>query len=415
MLNNYGSIKKAEICHLRVRGLFWNSILFNCFFLVAIADVTSLNLSGGNIRWAWFALPFLYLLLPKGGEPKVMFNLTAVFFVLHLMSAAISGWLVKGFLYSSWILINYLFFFRAAYLLTGALKEHVWSALLWGGRAQIVLAIAFVLFGMHERAQFIYFEPSYLAIGLIPYLFTAIFWSRQKWIDGILMVALIAFNQSANMLIAICVAFVFWLFINRRIWVSVALVVLVVLGGYVFFTIALEDAANPNHSIALWIAENGISLDVVTTVLARAGNRVPRMQAALEMLDGHWFTGFGPGVYLGNTANLNFNHITDGLEYLDPAGLPVINVLLESITNAGLIAAILLIFVFLYIIYLVITRVKHTMERRIIIGAMIALGFMLQFESSYLRAYVWLTFGVFVARALHQTRQYHLIRKTGLP
>lgn len=385
-----------------MKFLIPSAVLFNLFYLVGVADLTSLNLGAGSVRWAWMALPLMCIRLPKGGEPKIVFILTLLFFAVHLIAALLSEWVLKGLLYSSWIIFNYAFFFRAGYLLANELQEHIWSAFLWGGRLQIVAAVALVLCGIHDRAQFIYFEPSYLAVGLVPYLFAAMLWSRIKWLDCFLLLALIAFNQSANMLMAISIAVLFWLITNGRIWISLGLAFLLIFIGYIFYLITLGDTSSPNHGVAVWISENGISIELTKAILARAGNRIPRMLAALEMLDGHWLIGFGPSVYLENTANLNFDHLTDGVDYLDPAGLPVINVLLESITNAGLLAAILLSIIFLYVLYISITRVDDVREKRMIVGALLAFGLMLQFESSYLRAYVWISFGVFVARALRR-------------
>lgn len=376
-------------------------ILFNVFFLLAISDVTSVSLGGGNVRWAWVFLPFLFFLLPKRKDPKGMLLLTMLLFVTHVAASFISGFVVKGLIYSVWIWINYLFFFRAGYLIAGELREGVWAALLWGGRAQIVLGVVLVLLGVHERARFVYFEPSYLAIGLVPYLFVSLFWSREKWLDGIFLLILVIFNQSANMVVAMVVAMLYWLVVNRRVWISVIFLVFAILVGYISYRVVLDDPASPNHGVAVWVADNGVNLDMIYAIIGRAGNRAPRFQAAMEMLQGHWLNGFGPGVYVDITANRDFDHITDGLEYLDPAGLPVINVLLEAVSNAGVLAAVVLIVVFLYVMFLVIVRVNDNDERRVMIGAMLAFGVMLQFESSYLRAYVWLAFGIFVARALH--------------
>lgn len=391
---------------------FWCSVLINIFYLVAISDITSVNLGGGNVRLAWVILPFLVLILPKGKNPKIIFILVAMLIATHILAAFTSGLVIKGLVYSAWICFNYFFFFRAAYVLTTVLQERVWTALLWGGRVQIILAIGLVLLGFHERAQFIYFEPSYLAIGLVPYLFATLYWSGKKWLDAGFLMALLIFNQSANMMVAILVAILFWLFTNRRKWLSASLVALVFLAGYSIYKVALGDPSNPNHGVATWIADEGISLDMFTAVLSRAGNRVPRIQAALEMLDGHWLAGFGPSVYIELTANRSFMHLTDGLVYLDPAGLPVVNVLLEAVTNAGVAAAALLVFIFLHVIHLVFTRVSNKLERNLMIGALLAFALMLQFESSYLRAYVWLAFGVFVARALHHVPSLSLLNKS---
>jgi hypothetical protein len=348
------------------------------------------------------------MLLPKRSEPKAVFFILSMLFCVHLFAASVSDSVAKGFYYSVWIPINYIFFFRSAYIITAGLKDRVWLAFLWGGRIQILTAITLVVLGVHERAQFIYFEPSYMAIGLVPYLFASLFWSSNKLLDVSLVVALIVFNQSANMMIAIIVAFIFLLLTSQRLWLSIGLVLLTILCGYVFYQIALNDVGNPNHGIAVWLNENSISLDMMTAIFARAGNRIPRMLAALEQLNGHWLMGFGPGGYVEYTANRNFDHLTEGLDYLDPSGLPVINVLLEACANAGILAAILLICIFLYVLYMALIKIRNRSERRVIVGAMFALGVMLQFESSYLRAYVWLAFGVFVARSLHQNSESYL-------
>lgn len=376
------------------------AILFNIIYFIAISDITSVNIAGGNIRLAWLFMPFIALLAPKGKHYR--FTAIAVFalFAIHIIASLIAGTIARGFIYSFWILFNYFFFFRTAYLITTNLGSRIWNAVLWGGRIQSVLAIIMTLTGLHERARFIYFEPSYLAIGLVPYLFTSIFWSKNRIFDFSLILFVLIFNQSANMMIAIIVAFIFWLFVSRRLWTSVCLVFLATLTGFFTYRVALNDLLNPNHALAKLVSDTEISMDLITAILSRAGNRIPRMEAALELLSGHWLQGYGPGAYIDITANRNFDRITGGLDYLDPAGLPVINVLLEAAANAGVLAAAVLVAAFVHVIRVVITRPKDVRERHLMIGAMLAYGVMLQFESSYLRAYVWLTFGVFMGCAL---------------
>jgi hypothetical protein len=377
-------------------------LLFNCFYFVAIADVTSLAVLGGNVRLAWILIPFLYCLIPKGREPKYALLATAMLFIFHMLASIMSESVVKGVIYSCWIWVNYIFF-RAAYILTHVLRGHVWSSLLWGGRVQIVFAIVMVLFGFHERAQFIYFEPSYLAIGLVPYIFVVIFWSVHKWIDAVLLIFLIVFNQSANMMLAMIVAAVYWLITNRKLWLSFVIVVFSVLLICILYQIALADPSNPNHAVVLWFHVNGLNYDFIDIILSRGGNRMPRMQAALEVLEDNWFFGFGPGSYLDISASRNFDHITNGIEYLDPAGLPVINVLIESVANAGIFAALVLVAFIIFIYKMVSSRVKDWREKRIILGALLTICVLMQFESSYLRAYLWFICGVFMARSINNS------------
>jgi len=374
------------------------ALLFNIFYFIAISDVTSLNIAGGNIRWSWIALPFLCLLLPKGKEPRIIIIYVLALFFIHVEASFLYGSFIKGFVYSAWILVNYLLFFRSAYLITSQLKDGVWNAFLMGGRIQIISAVILVALGAHERAQFIYFEPSYLAIGLVPYLFASIFWSKHKLLDYSLILLITISNQSATMMAALFVSILFWLTFNKRFFISFLLLIFTPLSVYLAYWFSLNNASNPNHSIAVWISENGINYDLLLVLLQRGGNRIPRLQAALDLIDGKWLTGLGTGSYVEITSNMNFDYITDSIKFLDPAGLPVINVILEAIANAGIFAALILTLVFLTIFFKG-TRIINRQERFIILGSLTAFGIMLQFESSYLRAYVWFAFGVFAARS----------------
>jgi O-antigen ligase len=194
------------------------------------------------------------------------------------------------------------------------------------------------------------------------------------------------------------VALLFWLFCNKRFKVSAALLALIPCLLYLAYWVALVDPDSPNHGIAEWVSENSLTVDFWVELLKRAGNRYPRFEAALEMVEGHWWLGLGPGGYAALTKGMNFDHISGGVAYFDPAGLPVINVLLEAVTNAGIFSALVLVACFAYLVSCV-ARVQDDLQRWTMMGALFAIGLMLQFESSYLRAYVWFAAGVFVSQS----------------
>jgi O-antigen ligase len=387
----------TSVAKRRLRAATRDVILFTTFYFVAAADITSIQIGGGGIRLAWAALPLLLLLLPAARDDRFTVNCVAALFLVHIVAALASGEFFKGFVYSVWILINYVCFFRAGFILSRKMGDRVWDAFLIGGRIQVVLGIAMVAAGLRDRTQFIYFEASYFAIGLVPYMFSVVFWSRIKPIDYALLIAALATNQSANMLIALVIAVFFGLISNRRFKTGILMLLLVPALAYAAFQIVLRNPSNPNYGLFKYIESNGFDLDLFTQLAGRTGNRFPRIQAALDVLDGHWWLGIGPGRYVELTQNMNFDYISGGLPYFEPAGLPVINVLLEATASAGLVAAAILVVYSLYLTKRVL-KVRDAAARRIMLGALIALFIMLQIESSYLRAYVWFTFGVFLAR-----------------
>lgn len=374
--------------------------LFSLVYFIAISDFTSVNIAGGNFRLLWLALPLVYFFIPRGREPKWPFVFASFLCLMHLMAAIASDSKLQGVFFSFWIFFNYIFFFRTAFLITLKLGDDIWKVVLLGGRVQVVFGILFVFFGLHERAQFLYFEPSYLAIGLVPYVFTIFFWVEKKSLDFFLLFSLVAFNQSANLMLAIAIASFFWLFVNKRIWQSLLGFFFVLISAYVAFLFALSNPASPNHAVASWLSDNGVSAELVTAILSRGGNRVPRMEAAFEILEeGNWWVGVGPGSYIEMTKVRDFGHISGAVAYLDPAGLPAVNILLESALNAGIFSTICMVIFYLYCLRLAAVEVKNFRERSLILGAMLAFGLMMMFESSYLRAYIWIAFGVFVSRA----------------
>lgn len=374
-----------------------NFYLFFIFSLISISDATSIAIGSGNIRLAWALLPFLTLLLPKSNDDIGSLAFVFIFFALHIASAVYNNSIVSGSIFSSWILVNYFFFFRSAYVITKTLGNKIWDAVLIFGRLQIITGCIFYFLGVHERTQFTYYEPSYFAIGIVPYIFCTVFWSKNKTLDLSLIALLLITSQSANMLIAVFLAAVCHLLFSRKFAIIITTATLSPIIVYTSYWIILQNPENPNYGIANWINQNGIGLDLVAEALRRAGNRVPRIEAALEVLNGNWWLGVGPGNYTGLTANMNFDHLTDGIIYYDPSGLPAINIVIESALNSGIGGAIIILSFAAYIFHRVGTT-ENTNERWLMLGSLFALFLMLQIESSYLRAYVWFTLGIFIAR-----------------
>ncbi len=375
-----------------------NRTLFFLFFIISAADTTSIALGGGNFRVAWVLLPFLFVLLPYSDEEKVSLCCTLALFAAHLMSAVNSGNVITGGAFSLWILVNYFFFFRSGYILSKFMKTDIWNVFLMLGRFQVALGCLMNFLGVHERTQFTYFEPSYLAIGLVPYIFATVFWSTRKSLDYSIVGLALVTSQSANMAIGVSLAALLLLIKSGKLHVILVFSIIMIAVAFAAFFMILTNPENPNYGVASWINENGIGIDLIFEVLRRAGNRVPRIEAALEMLSENWWLGVGPGNYIALTENLDFTHITKGIEYYDPAGLPPVNVIIEAIVNSGVAGAAILVIYSIYVFFRAGIS-SEASEKWIISGSLLAFFLMLQIESSYLRAYVWFVFGAFLARA----------------
>ena len=371
--------------------------LFFAFSLISIADATSSAIGSGNIRLAWALLPFLILLLPKSNDDIGSLAFVFVFFALHIISAAYNNTIISGGIFSSWILVNYFFFFRSAYIITKIIGDRIWDTLLILGRLQIIAGCILYFLGVHERTQFTYYEPSYFAIGIVPYIFCTVFWSKKKTLDLSLITLLLITSQSANMMIAVFLAAASYLLFSRKFAIIIAAAAIFPTVIYASYLTILQNPENPNYGIANWINQNGIGLDLVFEALRRAGNRVPRIEAALEVLNVNWWLVIGPGNYTGLTANMNFDHLTDGIIYYDPSGLPAINIIIESALNSGIGGAIIILSYAVYIFYRARTA-DNLNERWLMLGSLFAFFLMLQIESSYLRAYIWFALGIFTAR-----------------
>lgn len=379
------------------RSINRNFYLFLIFFLVSISDATSISIGSGNIRIAWILLPFLAFLLPKFKDDGGSLIFSCTLFAIHIISSIYNDIIISGSIFSFWIIFNYFFFFRSGYIITKIIGDKIWDAILALGRLQIIIGCALQFAGIHERTQFTYYEPSYLAIGITPYILCTVFWSQRKLLDYLLISILLITSQSANLAIAISLTAVCYLFFSRKFAITAAIILLTPTFIYLSYWIVLQNPENPNYGLANWINQNGIGAELIFEVLRRAGNRVPRIEAALEILNENWWLGVGPGKYIGLTSNMNFDHLTDGISYYDPSGLPAINIIIESMINSGIGGAIIILAYSGYIFHRV-RKTENNNERQLMLGSLLALFTMLQIESSYLRAYVWLILGVFLAR-----------------
>lgn len=382
--------------------------------LASVADVSAIEVAGVNIRLAWVLLPIAAWLIRRGPKDHFWTQLTLAMVAIHVLAGLFSAAPAKGFAYAGWFLFNFLLLFRAGVNASRVLGKDVWNVVILNGRIQIIASLLLVAIGVHDRAQFIYYEASYMAIGLIPYVFASIHLSKSRWLDFTLMALLLAGNQSANQALVLGIAIILWVFQEGLTGRTFAVLVSIPLLGWGLVLQALADPKSANYNIVKYVFDTGITFELIKVAFERGGNRVPRVEAAFEIARDFPFLGLGPGNYIDYSATRDFSHIHGGLWWLEPGGLPAVNVVVEASTNAGVIASVLLLVAF-GTLFLRALRHADDNVRGAIVGALIAIGVTLQLESNYLRAYLWIAFGIFVGQLWSGRRTWRVRSQASVP
>lgn len=368
-------------------------IILHFLLLICGWDLSAVDISGFNIRLTWLLLPALYLFTPRSYVPFKYAFFVYAFFIFHLLSTLVSGELFRGFIYSLWILFSYYFFFVIGFRCSHDLGDRVFKVILSNGRFQIVCATVLYLTGLQDRAHLFYYEPSYMAVALIPYVATVFFGGSNRLLDFILVLSFLIISQSGSYAFILLLAAVLKAYSLRRNenFIKVVfsfIVILICIFWYVYI-----DKDNINHRLIASILDTGINWESAWFIVERGGNRIPRMQVALDVLLQNFWFGIGSSNYISYIYNIDFSYITNGFEDIEPYGKPPTNILIEAGLNSGVFGLMLLIFFFGY--FFAKSRKILVRETRIRLQSAIFLFFlMLQLDSNYLRAYVWVGFGV---------------------
>jgi hypothetical protein len=384
------SFKKTE--------LILHILLFICGW-----DLSAVVVSDFNLRLTWLFLPILFFFTPRFRVPIAYSIYIYIFFIFHSLSALVSGHFIRGFTYSLWVLFSYYFFFVIGFRCTRDLGEKVFKVLIDNGRIQIVCAAVIYFMGLQERAHLFYYEPSYMAIALIPYVASVLFGGNRKYFDFLLILLFLVISQSGNfvlvlMLASICKAYT--LRDNKTFFK-----VVMTFGAIFIFVLVYVylDEKNINHRLIVAIWDAGISWDALWFIIERGGNRIPRMQVAFDVLSQNLFFGIGPSNFISHIQNLDFSHITNGIEDIEPYGKPPTNILIEAGLNSGLFGLVMIVILFSY--FFIRSGGIANSEIRVKLQAMILIFIlMLQLDSNYLRAYVWVGFGVAFAFMMKDRR-----------
>ena len=383
--------KKPEF-QLRPLQANWLSVLI---ITLTACDVPSINVGFGYIRLSLIILIAIATFTWKKLRVERSVIIAFIVFSLSLLPCLISSTNIIRSLGYYFFIVTDFFFLSLLFARQVAVDKNFIRAIIISYRIQILAGAVLVICGVHPRAQFLYYEPSYFALALILYIATAVyFWMHKGFrsvaVDlGFLLVAL-AITQSATLLLAGGVVLIVTVFYYRPLAVIIAIPASI---AALYFA-AVIYAENFDD---LWaytfrgILSASDPLGALTAIAERGGNRLPRLLAAYDIFLSHPSVGVGLGAYESFTEHLDLSVYYDNIEYLSVEGAPPINIYIEILATSGIIGFVgFLLFLAAVVRNACFSGIK---EKKMFLIAFSSMLLMLNFESSYLRPYLWMVIG----------------------
>lgn len=395
-------------------------------------DVIAVRVGGLTLRVVFplLMMSFAFLFQRIGGRIALDRRLTILFFVLALAAAAsVMGSLdpVKSVGYTIWVFFDFFVIITLTYnfaaLYSPALTLKLWF-LIYRIHAVLLLAeLMRIVFLQHSvvRPHLWFYETSFLAIFMTGYFGAALFMLLRSgksylWDFLLSLVAMIALSSATGffaMLLAVALNFI----VARQ---RVRLVLVTLLLFAVFFGTLFLFFRNSNYfkSVGGFLLNGDSLTSMFNLVLGRSGNRWIRAAVGWDAFLRHPWLGVGIG---GDTAYMGASPFPESVAgYLRPwmdldQGQPFNNILIEVAGTMGLAG---LVPVFGILVYAVISFTKVVRGRQTEAAAyfmsFFAIFLALQFESTFLRYYLWTPLGLGLG-VLAQTKKPPMTKPTQVP
>ena len=353
-----------------------------------------INIQVGSIhlRIAQIFLPFLILFIKKHHiEKKYIFLLFFLIFTA-IPSIFVSSNSFKSILYLIWILYNSLFIFYFFYCLSKSSPLQILNSYINIVRVFILISFLIFLINGFERVALLFYEPSFFVLFIIPFIAWIFFSkSKNKIIDFTLILMFYTFTKSALFLVIFTFIFILWASYHIKLFLGFLIFILSIL---IFYEIKNFEFLN-SDDINLRVLGTFLSTtEGIEVLLFRGGNRWPRFLQSLDVAYANYLIGVGIGAYE------DFQLAKGGYDYSDLEvnipeedrgfGKPAVNVFLEMIATAGF----CFLCVFLYFISSCFSkRIFKSQFRWFGIGVILIIV-ALQFESNFMRLYLWAFLGI---------------------
>ena len=375
-------------------------------------DLIAIRVGGLTLRVVFplLMMSFAFLFQRIGGRIVLDRHLTLLFFVLSLAAAAsVMSSLdpVKSVGYTIWVFFDFFVIITLAYNF-GALYSPILTLKLWLliYRIHALLLIVELVRNIAlrhsvERPHLWFYETSFLAIFMAGYFGCALFLLLRTgksylWDFILSLVAMIALSSATALFAMLLAVLLNFLVARQRLLLLFFTILLfsVFLGIlYLFF----QDTVYYRLAGGFLLDSNGFA-SAIDLVLGRSGNRWIRAAVGLDAFARHPWLGVGIG---GDTAYMGASPFPESVAgYMQPwmdldQGAPFSNILIEVAGTMGLAG---LVPVFGILFYALFSFIKALRGRQIEAAAYFMSFFTiflaLQFESTFLRYYLWTPLGL---------------------
>ncbi|EMI5800813.1 TPA: O-antigen ligase family protein [Klebsiella aerogenes] len=369
-------------------------IAFVCTLLVSV-DV--IQVSGLRLTLLPLLAYGLYLLLRSMKIDKWFFYVL-IFALTCLPSVFFSTNEGKSLGYLIWIIFNYISISIVYKHLITNNKDNALVGIRDAYRFQIIIGALLTFSGIQYRAQVLYYEPSYFALSLTPYVvmivssITAIGKNKNLInytgkIDWFLIAIALYTTKSANLIFVFLISIIILSMIGKgkfKKTLLMSLVVLFIFGIFYFYSQGKDDLLSTTF-------QNFInSSNKFNAAMDRTGNRWPRAQLTYDIAMST-FWGIGIGAFEEYTLS-HFLPMYSGLtDYLSPIGYPAINIYFEIAATCGWLALV----VWLFWHYKMLSEAsKNKSDNPVIICSLIVAMLALFIESNFMRPYYWMLIGL---------------------
>ena len=361
------------------------ALLVAIAYFWAGADTIAVSFPFGQLKLATGIFLCLYFLLGRHiyytrGELLCVIGIVASCIFSSLYSVEPS----RSIAYTFLLLFNIVCVASVGKALFSLSPEGFKAGLVLCARAQIFAGIFIAALGLQARISLFFYEPSFWAIALTPYLYiTAKKHIALSWPDWILILIAVQITKSANLMLLVLVAIIVSNLSSLSIKSLARMTIFLTIIG-----IGLGLYSQIGDDLVASTVRRILESDnVFQQCVERGGNRYPRMLVALDVFQNNVIHGIGPGAYASfNKAEAIRNSYPEFFPYHNIAHSPATNVFIEMAAEGGIV----LLFSFLCYLFCGLTGKGTDATLRNIVIVML-IGLLL--ESSMQRSYFWLLLG----------------------
>lgn len=361
------------------------ALLVAIAYFWAGADTIAVSLPFGQLKLATGVFLCLYFLLGRHiyytrGELLCVIGIVAS----CIFSSASSIEPLRSVAYTFLLMFNIVCVASVGKALFSLSPEGFKTGLVICARVQILAGICIAALGLQARVSIFFYEPSYWAIALTPYLYlTAKKNVALSWPDWMLILITVLITKSANLMLLVLVAIV----VSNLSSFSIKSVVrMAVFLSIIGIGLGLYSQVG-NDLVATTVHRILDSNNILQKCVERGGNRYPRMLAALDVFQNNVIHGIGPGTFADfDKTEAIQNTYPEFFPKHDIAHSPAINVFIEMAAEGGIF---LLLSFLCYLLCGLMGKNSDATLRNIVVVMLIGL----LLESSMQRSYFWLLLG----------------------